>query len=292
MDEIFYVLAALFFGALAGTARTYATHGLKLIIPTFAIRERSFKVRLGWLASALLGAVMAWAAVTGLYWVELEIKGIVDVILVSVFMGASSLEIVNRWYGGRLPDIDIHEYDLKAAEPNLQKFELIQGLMKSVKCIERVQIRDDFKGGVAQVFVVPKAGTDPQAAKQKAERYIAKHGPIGVMMYVELPTELLVGIALTVLILDVAYRDYDWYQTEIESILRGYIDSLPPGKWVHKNKIIKKAMLDRFVQDARNLATVPPIEEGLYIKIGNTEVARAAGIVINIEVISTSTNGY
>ena len=292
MNEIFYVLAALFFGALAGTARTYATHGLKLIIPTFTIRERSFKVRLGWLASALLGAVMAWAAVTGLYWVELEIKGIVDVILVSVFMGASSLEIVNRWYGGRLPDIDIHEYDLKAAEPNLQKFELIQGLMKAVKCIERVQIRDDFKGGVAQIFVVPKSGCDPQATKQEAERYIAKYGPIGIMMYVELPTELLVGIELTALILDVADHDCDWYKSEIETVLRDYIDGLPPGKWVHKNKIIQKAMLDRFVQDARHLITVPPIEEGLYIKIGNTEVARAAGIIIRIEVISTSTNGY
>ena len=292
MNEIFYVLAALFFGALAGTARTYATHGLKLIIPTFTIRERSFKVRLGWIASALLGAVMAWAAVTGLYWVELEIKGIVDVILVSVFMGASSLEIVNRWYGGRLPDIDIHEYDLKAAEPNLQKFELIQGLMKAVRCIERVQIRDDFKGGVAQIFVVPKSGCDPQATKQEAERYIAKYGPIGIMMYVELPTELLVGIELTALILDVADHDCDWYKSEIETVLRDYIDGLPPGKWVHKNKIIQKAMLDRFVQDARHLITVPPIEEGLYIKIGNTEVARAAGIIINIEVISTSTNGY
>lgn len=292
MNEIFYVLAALFFGALAGTARTYATHGLKLIIPTFTIRERSFKVRLGWIASALLGAVMAWAAVTGLYWVELEIKGIVDVILVSVFMGASSLEIVNRWYGGRLPDIDIHEYDLKAAEPNLQKFELIQGLMKAVKCIERVQIRDDFKGGVAQIFVVPKSGCDPQATKQEAERYIAKYGPIGIMMYVELPTELLVGIELTALILDVADHDCDWYKSEIETVLRDYIDGLPPGKWVHKNKIIQKAMLDRFVQDARHLITVPPIEEGLYIKIGNTEVARAAGIIIRIEVISTSTNGY
>jgi len=292
MDEIFYALMALFFGALAGTARTYATHGLKLITPTFTIRERSFKVRLGWLASALLGAVMAWAAVTGLYWVELEIKGIVDVILVSVFMGTSSLEIVNRWYGGRLPDIDIHEYDLKAAEPNLQKFELIQGLMKAVKCIERVQIRDDFKGGVAQIFVVPKSGCDPQATKQEAERYIAKYGPIGIMMYVELPTELLVGIELTALILDVADHDCDWYKSEIETVLRDYIDGLPPGKWVHKNKIIQKAMLDRFVQDARHLITVPPIEEGLYIKIGNTEVARAAGIIIRIEVISTSTNGY
>ena len=112
------------------------------------------------------------------------------------------------------------------------------------------------------------------------------------MMYVELPTEQIIDIALTVLVLDVADHDYEWYQSEIESILRGYIDNLPPGKWIHKNKIIKKAMFDRFVQDARNLITLPPIEEGLYIKIGNTEVARAGSIVINIEVISTSTNGY
>jgi len=283
---------ALLFGALAGTIRTYATHGLKLIMPVVTIREHSFKIRLGWIASALLGAVMAWAAVAGLYWLEMEIDSIVDVILVSVSMGASSLEIVNRWYGGRLPDIDIHEYDLRAAEPNLQKFELIQGLMRTVKCIERVQIRDDFKGGIAQVFVVPKLDCDPQTVRQDAERYIAKYGPIGVMMYVELPSERYVGIELTALILDVAEHDYDWYKSEIETVLRNYIDSLPPGKWVHKNKIIQKAMLDRFVQDARHLITVPPIEDGLYIKIGQTEVARAAGIIIRVEVISTSTNSY
>lgn len=289
MNEIFI---ALFFGALAGTVRTYMTHDLRLIVPTVTIRNRSFKIRLGWLASALLGAIMAWATVTGLYYTGMQATTPVEVILVSIFMGYTSLKIVNRWYGGRLPDIDIHEYDLRAAEPNLQKFELIQGLMKTVKCIERVQIRDDFKGGTAQVFVVPKSGCDPQTVKQDAERYIAKYGPIGVMMYVELPMERLVGIELTALILDVAEHDYDWYKSEIEMVLRNYIDSLPPGKWVHKNKIIKKAMLDRFVQDARNLVTVPAIEEGLYIKIGTTEVARAAGIIIRVEVISTTTNGY
>jgi len=293
MNEPVLILLGVLIGALTGTARTYLMHGLKFVKPNITIRDRTFKIKFGWIVATTIGAFMAWMVVSGLYLFDYEITSTIDVVMASAIVGWSSLDIINRWVAGKLTDVEDKVFDLSIIEPNEHKFALIQEIMSAVKCVERVVIRDDFRAGLAMIYVVPKKGYDPEETRQNVEKFVYKKRQIGVVMHVELPEEIVIDVGLTAFILDVSDREPDSYKEAIECIIRSYIDSLPPGKWIQKHQIINRSMnADRFVQDTRDLTTNPPIEDGLHIKIKQFQVARAGTIKVDVKVVPSNSNGY
>lgn len=297
MNDLEIIIISIIFGGIAGLIRTYQTHGLKLIAPTITIKDRSIKLRLGWLASVLTGAILPVLSFTGVYlfFPQEPPSGFIQVILWSAIIGWGSLDVINNWAGGKLGDLDSHEFDL-STEINVDKFDMIQQIMKSVKCVERIHIRDDFRGGTAQIFVVPKPSCaktpeDAEKVRQDVERIVARVKRMGLMTSVELPREKIIDVSCKVIVLDVADHEYDWYVEEVKKLAIQHINSLAPGRWVVKRKFINSLFVDRFVQDVRELQTIPPIEDGLHIKVGQDEVARAGKITVTYEILGSS-NGY
>jgi hypothetical protein len=299
MNDLEILIIALFFGGIAGLIRTYQMHGLKLVAPTITIRDRTLKIRFGWLASVLIGSILASFSFSGIYlfFTQAPPTGTpVEVILWSVIIGWGSLDVVNKWIGGRFGDIDSKEFDF-STEINVDKMDMAQQIMKSVKGVERIHIRDDFRGGTAQIFVVPKPSCaktpeDAEKIRQNVERIVARIKMIGLLVSVELPHEKIIDVSCKVMVLDVADHDYSWYADAVKELATKYINSLAPGRWVLKNKLMHVLYVDRFVQDIRELETNPPIEDGLHIKIGPDEVARAGEIKVVYDVIGSSNGVY
>jgi len=288
--DIVSIAVALGIGALAGTVRTYLTHGLKLIAPTFSIKDRVINLRLGWLASALIGGILAAAAVGGFYWVGQLPQTFADIAIVAFTTGYASLEIINRWVGGKMPDIDSFVSNLALEEINIEKAALIADALKSLRCIERMQIRDQEVAGVVQVIVVPKANIDltPEECKREVESFFERHRQLGVQFYVSLPEIVLVDIKLKAVLVDMPDINPVEYKEKIRCALTKYIDSLQPGEWVKKQPLISEAIVDRFVKDVpgNHFITMPPIENGTHIPIDSFSVARAADIDITVEITS------
>jgi hypothetical protein len=297
MEDIEIMIIAMIVGGLAGLIRTYQTHGLKLIAPTVSLRDHILKIRLGWLASVLIGSILSIASFTGIYFFfpTQPPDSLIEVVIWAAIIGWGSLEIVNRWAGGKIGDIDIKEFDL-GTEINADKLDMAQQIMKGVKCVERIHIKDDFRAGTAQIFVVPKpscAKTPEEAelVRQDVERIVARIKKIGLYVTVELPHEKIINMSCKVILLDVADKEYSWYVNEVMQRAVQYINSLAPGRWLLKNKLMNVLYIDRFVQDIRELITDPPIEDGLYVKLDANEVARAGEITVIYEVIGSSSNG-
>lgn len=292
MNEYITIAVALLLGGAAGTLRTYLTHGLKLIAPVVSFRDRVFRLRLGWIASALLGGVLAVAAVTGFYWIfpEQPPDTIYEIALVSFTTGYASLEIINRWVGGKIPDIDAHDFGMSIEEINLEKAAIISDALSSLSCIERMQIRDQEVAGVVQVIVVPKPSLEftPEECKRQVESFFARHRQLGIQIYVTLPEIVTVDVSLKAIVLDMSDVDPQEYRKKIESEITKYINSLLPGQWVKKSQLISRSIIDRFVKDipGDSLVTNPPIENGSDIPIDKFAVARAGKIIISVEVIS------
>lgn len=298
MNDIEILIIAVFFGGFAGLIRTYQTHGLKLVAPTFAFRDRTLKIRFGWMASVLIGSILPALSFSGIYFMfpEQSPSGFIEVVLWSAIIGWGSLDVVNRWAGGKIGDVDTKVFDF-STEINAEKLDLITAIMKSVKCVERIHIRDDFRGGTAQIFVVPKPSCaktpeDAENVRQEVERIVARIKPIGLLISVELPREKIIDVSCKVILLDVADHEYVWYVGEVIRLAIKHINSLAPGRWLLKNKLMNVLYVDRFVQDIRDLATNPPIEDGLHVKIGMDEVARAGEITVTYEVIGSSNGIY
>lgn len=298
MNDLEIIIIAIVVGGLAGLLRTYQTHGLKLVAPTFTIRDRTIKVRLGWLASVLIGSILPVLSFSGIYMVfpEQPPTGFTDVVIWSAVIGWGSLEVVNRWAGGRLGDIDSKEFDF-STEINVDKMDMITQIMKSVKGVERIHVRDDFRGGTAKILVVPNpnCAKTPEGAeriRQEVERIVARIKRIGLLVSVELPRERIINVSCKVIVLDVADHEYNWYVGEVIRLAIQHINSLAPGRWLLKNKLMSVLYVDRFVQDIRDLNTHPPIEAGLHIKIGPDEVARAGDITVTHEVLASSNGIY
>ncbi len=292
MNEYMTIIMALGIGAIAGTIRTYLTHGLKLVAPTFSFKDRIINLRLGWVASALLGGIMAIAAVTGFYWVfpEQPPDTIYNMALVAFSTGYASLEIVNKWVGGKLPDIDTYDSSIALEEINIEKAAIIADALSSLKCIERMQIRDQDVAGVVQVIIVPKptSGISDLECKKQVEAFFGRHRQLGVQIYVTLPEIVMVDIKLKVILVDMPDIDTNEYMEKIECALTKYVNSLQPGQWVKKSQLVSRSIIDRFVNDipGEYLETNPPIENGSDIPIDSFSVARAADIDITVEVTS------
>lgn len=298
MNDLTIIAISLIVGGIAGLVRTLQTHGLKLIVPTITFRDKNIKIRLGWIASVVIGAMLSAASMTGAYafFPEQPPTGTLEVMLWSAIIGFGSLDIVNKWVGGRLGDIDTREFDI-STEINAPKFDMITQIIRHVRCVERIHIRDDFRGGTAQIFVVPKPSCvkqpeDAEKIRQEVERIVARIKPIALMVSVELPREKIINLTCKVIVIDGADHEYDYYVEAVEDLARDYIDSLAPGRWVLKNKLMNALYVDRFVQDIRELKTEPMFEGGLQIRIGPDEVARAGTITVTYEILSASNGIY
>lgn len=292
IDELQITIVSLVIGAFFGVLRTWQTHGLRLIQPTFTVRDRIIRVKLGWIASVLLGAMISWASVSGylMFFSELIPYTLADVILVSMMAGYGSLDLLNRLTGKEIVDLDAHEFAMAYSEVNLQKALMIGTMLKDVECVERIQIRDGEYGGVVNVFVVPKPGHDTEECRKIVENYMAKHRPVGVQFYVVSAHEVEINIDLNVILLTVEDdNSSDWYEKEIAGRITTYINSLMPGEWIRKNKMITRAIQGftyvTDIPDDRVIST-PPFEENSYIKIDRNYVARAGKIAV--QVVETS----
>ena len=292
LDELHITMLSLIVGAFFGVLRTWQTHGLRLIQPTFTVRNRTIRVKLGWIASSLLGAVISWASVFGYLWFFYEIipNTWADVILVSMMAGYGSLDLLNRLTGKEIVDLDAHEFAVAYGEVNLQKALMIGTMLKNVECVERIQIRDGEYGGVVNVFVVPRPGHDTEECRKIVENYMAKHRPVGVQFYVVAAHETKIDVCLKVTLLTVDDDNpSSWYKDEITDRITKYINSLMPGEWVRKNKMVTRAIQGfTYVTDIPDdrLISDPPFEENSFIKIGRNYVARAGKI--KVEIVETS----
>lgn len=292
INELQITILSLVVGAFFGVLRTWQTHGLRLIQPTFTVRDRIIRVKLGWIASVLLGAVISWASVFGYLWFFYEMipNTWADVILVSMMAGYGSLDLLNRLTGKEIVDLDAHEFAVAYGEVNLQKALMIGTMLKNVECVERIQIRDGEYGGVVNVFVVPKPGHDTEECRKIVENYMAKHRPVGVQFYVVAAHETKIDVCLKVTLLVVTDDNSpDWYKNEITDRITKYINSLMPGEWVRKNKMVTRAIQGfTYVTDIPDdrLISTPLFEENSFIKIGRNYVARAGKI--KVEIVETS----
>lgn len=284
------IIIAAIAGGVAGTVRTWMTHGLKLVQPKVTVRDHEFSIKLGFIASALLGAILAVLAVEGIVlFAPLGTpQNIYDVILLAAGTGFSSLSIINHWYKEDLPDIDTESFTLEFKEINEQKAMFIKRIMKDLDCVERIQIRDGKYAGVVEVIIVPKPELDREQCKQSVEKFVKKYRPIGTQVYVKLPEEVNIDVELTALVLDVDDdRTPNDYETEIEDRIRNYIDSLLPGERVQKSHIVSRAIAGfRFVKDVPgdSIITNPPLENNA-IMINEFQVARSGDIQVNIETV-------
>lgn len=288
LDELQITMLSLIVGAFFGVLRTWQTHGLRLIQPTFTVRDRTIRVKLGWIASVLLGAGISWASVSGylVFFYETIPDTPTGVIMVSMMAGYGSLDLLNRLTGKEIVDIDAHEFAMAYGEVNLQKALMIGTMLKDVECVERIQIRDGEYGGVVNVFVVPKPGHDTEECRKIVENYMAKHRPVGVQFYVVSAHEVNIDIDLNVILLTVEDdNSSDWYKKEIADRITTYINSLMPGEWIRKNKMITRAIQGfTYVTDIPDDRVIsdPPFEENSYIKIDRNYVARAGKIAVQI----------
>lgn len=288
IDELQITIASLVIGAFFGVLRTWQTHGLRLIQPTFTVRDRTIRVKLGWIASVLLGAVISWASVSGylVFFSEMIPYTLADVILVSMIAGYGSLDLLNRLTGKDIIDLDAHEFAVAYSEVNLQKALMIGTMLKNVECVERIQIRDGEYGGVVNVFVVPKPGHDTEECRRIVENYMAKHRPVGVQFYVVSAHEVNIDIDLKVTLLVIEDdNSSDWYEKEIADRIIKYINSLMPGEWVRKNKMITRAIQGfAYVTDIPDDRVIsdPAFEENSFIKIDRNYVARAGNVTVKI----------
>lgn len=285
-------MLSLIVGAFFGMLRTWQTHGLRLIQPTFTVRDRTIRVKLGWIASVLLGAGISWASVFGYLWFFYEMipNTWADVILVSMMAGYGSLDLLNRLTGKEIVDLDAHEFAIAYGEVNLQKALMIGTMLKNVECVERIQIRDGEYGGVVNVFVVPKPGHDTEECRKIVENYMARHRPVGVQFYVVAAHETKIDVCLKVTLLTVDDDNpSNWYKDEITDRITKYINSLMPGEWVRKNKMVTRAIQGfTYVTDIPDDSVIsdPLFEENSFIKIGRNYVARAGKI--KVEIVETS----
>jgi len=298
MSEII-LLTTVIMGAILGTVRTLMMHNLKLITPSFSFKDQVITVRLGFIASALLGAIIAFIAVTGIYAVEPSIPAPQNIYEAALFGGAIgfiSLDIANRIatrFGleGSMPkDIDQYEFTLAFNEINFTKVLLVKMMLDSIRCLERVNIIDDKYGGMVEVICVPKPECDAADTKKEINKFIAQYRPVGVMFNVRLPDEILIDINLTAIVLDYTEKPKGWYEDQIAINITKYINSLMPGQWIRKASIITEAMsVDRqFIKNIpmSKFKTIPEIAPGeTDIVIGQFEVARANNV--DIEVIFT-----
>lgn len=290
MNEIVTIIMALGIGALAGTVRTYLTHGMKLIAPTFTFKDRVINLRLGWLASALLGGILAAAAAGGFYWVGQPPDTFYEIALLAFTTGYASLEIINRWVGSKLPDIDSFISNLALEEINVEKAVLIADALRSLSCIERMQIRDQEVAGVVQVIIVPKPNIDitPEECKKQVEAFFERNRQLGTQIYVTLPEIVMVDVKLKAILVDMPDVNTEDYKEQITCAITKYIDSLQPGQWVKKSQLISRSIVDRFVKDipGEYMTTMPPIVNGSDIQIDSFSVARAADIEVTAEITS------
>jgi len=288
MNEMQITILSLIVGAFFGVLRTWQTHGLRLIQPAFTVKDRTIRVKLGWIASVLLGAGISWTSVSGYLWFFYETipDTWADVILVSMMAGYGSLDLLNRLTGKDIVDLDAHEFAVAYGEVNLQKALMIGTMLKNVECVERIQIRDGEYGGVVNVFVVPKPGFDTEECRRIVENYMAKHRPVGVQFYVVAAHEVRINIELKVTLLVVDDDNpADWYKEEITNRITTYINSLMPGEWVRKNKMITRAIQGfTYVTDIPDDSVIsdPSFEENSFIKIDRNYVARAMKITVKI----------
>ena len=288
MNELQITILSLIVGAFFGVLRTWQTHGLRLIQPTFTVRDRTIRVKLGWIASVLLGAGISWASVFGYLWFFYEMipNTWADVILVSMMAGYGSLDLLNRLTGKEIVDLDAHEFAVAYGEVNLQKALMIGTMLKNVECVERIQIRDGEYGGVVNVFVVPRPGHDTEECRKIVENYMARHRPVGVQFYVVSAHEVNIDIELKVTLLVVDDDNPpNWYKEEIAGRIITYINKLMPGEWVRKNKMITRAIQGfTYVTDIPDdsVLSYPSFEENSYIKIDRNYVARAGTIIVKI----------
>lgn len=291
MDSFTLALIAAIIGALAGIVRTWQSHGLKLIAPMVTIKGYSIKIRLGWMASALLGAFFAWSTIVGL-WTYLPTDQIPDTIyevtLVSASIGYSSLYILNARLGKELPDIDAYEFGLNVSEININKAALMLQILNTFKCVERIQIIDNKYAGVGEIYIVVKPDCDREATKQEIEKYIAQYRPAFVQITVKLPDEVLIDISLKAIVLDISELDPEYYRTEIIKRITEYINSLQPGHWVKKSKIISNSIIDKYVKDVpgNQIIASPEFADGIEIRLDPFQVARAGTINVEIQTVS------
>ena len=291
MDAFVIALLAALLGAISGTVRTFQTHGLKLIAPTFSFGDRIIKVRLGWMASAFLGALMAWAAMVGLwaFFPEQPPDTFIEVATASIFIGYSSLYLLNARLGKELPDIDAYEFGLDVSEININNAAMMLQIIQTYKCVERVQILDTKYAGVGEVYIVVKPECeDKEAVRLDVEKFIAQYRPAFIQITVKLPDEVIIDVNLKATILDLTELDPDHYKVEIEKRVRCYIDSLQPGHWVKKSQIISKSIIDKYVKDVpgNQITASPVFDDGIEIRILPTQVARAGTITVEIQTVS------
>lgn len=234
---------------------------------------------------------MAWAAMVGLwtFFPEQPPDTFIEVATASVFIGYSSLYILNERLGKELPDIDAYEFGLNVSEINLSKATLMLQLLNTFKCVERIQIIDNKYAGVGEIYIVVKPGCpDKEAVRFEVEKFMAQHRPAFVQITVKLPDEVTIDVSLKAVILDISELDPEHYRSEIEERVRCYIDSLQPGHWVKKSHIISKSIIDKYVKDVpgNQITSSPIFEDGIEIRLEPIQVARAGTIAIEIQTVS------
>lgn len=292
MNETLLFIIAMMVGTIAGCARTYFAHGMKLIQPEFTIRGRSIKFKLGWLASAVLALAFTFIALTSVPEIipDFSPESTYETLLLAMGTGWLSLEAFNRWAGRKFGDLDTREFDFEF-EVNLQKQNIVRELLKNVKGLERVLIRDEMVGGMIEVLIVPKPGTDATLLKLLVEKFFAKYRRLGTLVQVKLPEMVRINVELTAVVLDSSPIANSEYVSKIGLAIREYIDGLSPGVWVNKMQIVKLALMDRFVTDVVGLKTYPSIA-GDRISISEFQVAKAGAINVSIKKALPYREGY
>lgn len=286
-----YLLIMIIAGAIGGLVRTFYTRNGDLIWPTIGIRTR--RIRLGFIASMLFGAIAALLVEMGL--VSFIPDGVSDdfssALVMGLLSGLASLTIINRLIGMRIKDPDISMIGSTLApkgETNYYKLKMYKTIEEEVSCAERVLITDGSVAGVIRIVAVPRKGHDALRVRSKVERAVHKIKPPGVQCYVRTPSEINIDLSLFVEVLDGENVDAtkEKHSRRIKEVVSKYIDSLQPGEAVLQSQIIGEIVSSsQLVKDviSSKMTSIPPFEQG-RIRIGRFEVARAKDISVNVTV--------
>lgn len=286
-----YLLIMIIAGAIGGLVRTFYFRNGNIVWPTINIRKR--RIKLGFIASMVFGAVAAFLVGMGLVsFVPTEFPNHLSSSLVmGVFSGLVSLSIINKAVGMRIKDPDTTIMGCALApkgEINYYKLRMYKAIEEEVSCAERVLITDGSIAGVIRIVAVPRKGHDALRVRSKVERAVHKIKPPGVQCYVRTPSEINVDLSLFVEVLDGENVDATKakHSRRIKEVVSKYIDSLQPGEAVLQSQIIGEIVSSsQLVKDviSSKMISSPPFEQG-RIRIGRFEVARAKDILVNITV--------
>jgi hypothetical protein len=284
-----YDVVVILAGAIGGFLRTYWFHDAKLVWPLITFRDKRFTMRLGFIASVLIGAVVAAFANIGMVSVapNLVPDNIYTAALLGLFAGLSSLHILNKLLGMKLEDPDSMDIcqPLAPLECNPHKIKIYEAIDTTGYC-QRALIAEAQSSGVLKVLIVPKDNVDHKKAKKVIEAAIEKVKYPSIQVYVFLPEKVPINIKMVAEILDIDEPEevLREYEENIEQVIRDYINSLHPGEPVLKGQIVYRSMKTyHLIRDTpgEKMSAEPPFKRGM-IRIGKYEVAVAGKIDVKI----------